>query len=354
MDSKAAYRNSMIDILKGIGMVLVIITHYNWSNSEKLNYLFPFWVSPAVPVFIIISGYVYSMSYERNGMQTLADCYRYRFVANKLIRYTIPFLMAYFVEVMFYINSGDFTLYDMLVRFIAGGTGPGSYYYPVMIQFIFVFPFIYGIVKKYDFIGVVICFFLNGMYEVVQHSYDMSPESYRLLVFRYLFLMSAGCYLYIGKKKPKLSVGIVSMLLGACWLAAYCYRGYRPTFITHWCKTCLLAALWTVPIVWVLLKNPRLSRLKCPPLEEMGKASYNIFLTQMIFFAYGADAVYKAFPNRAAQLAVFIFGSTLVGYVFYMIESKITNGLSKICKKHDYWSAPIHRAFEKIETAMTK
>jgi fucose 4-O-acetylase-like acetyltransferase len=58
MDSKAAYRNSMIDILKGIGMVLVIITHYNWSNSEKLNYLFPFWVSPAVPVFIIISGYV--------------------------------------------------------------------------------------------------------------------------------------------------------------------------------------------------------------------------------------------------------------------------------------------------------
>jgi peptidoglycan/LPS O-acetylase OafA/YrhL len=354
MNSKAAYRNSMIDILKGIGMVLVIITHYNWTSREKLNYLFPFWVSPAVPIFIIISGYVYSMSYERNGVKTLPDGYRYRFVINKIIRYTIPFLMAYLVEVIFYIKSGNFTPYDLLVNFISGGTGPGSYYYPIMIQFIFVFPFVYSIVKKYDFAGVVICFFFNGAYEIVQHSYEMSAESYRLLVFRYLFLMSAGCYLYIGKKKPKLSVGIASLLLGALWLAAYCYWGYRPTFIAHWCKTCLFAALWTVPIVWFLLKNPRLSQLKCPPLEEMGKASYNIFLTQMIFFAYGADAVYKNVPNRALQLAVFIFGSAFVGYVFFMIESKITNGLSNLCKKHDYWSVPIHKLFEKIEAVMTK
>jgi fucose 4-O-acetylase-like acetyltransferase len=137
MNSKATYRNSMIDILKAIGMILVIITHYNWSDREKLNYLFPFWVSPAVPVFIIISGYVYSMSYERNGIKTLSDCYRYRFVINKLIRYTIPFVMAYFVEVIFDIISGNFTFYNMLVKFIDGGSGPGSYYYPIIIQFIF-------------------------------------------------------------------------------------------------------------------------------------------------------------------------------------------------------------------------
>jgi peptidoglycan/LPS O-acetylase OafA/YrhL len=262
--------------------------------------------------------------------------------------------MAYFVEVIFDIILGNFTFYNMLVKFIDGGSGPGSYYYPIMIQFIFVFPFIYSIVKKYDFIGVLICFFMNGMYEIVQNSYGMASGNYRLLVFRYIFLMSAGCYLHIGKKKPKLSVGIISMLLGACWLAAYCYWGYRPTFTSHWSKTSFLGALWIVPIAWVLLKNSRLSRLKCTPLEEMGKASYNIFLTQMVFFAYGADTVYKIVPNRASQLFVFIFGNTLIGYIFYLVESKITNKISNICKAHDYWSAPIHRAFEKIEALMTK
>jgi peptidoglycan/LPS O-acetylase OafA/YrhL len=86
----------------------------------------------------------------------------------------------------------------------------------------------------------------------------------------------------------------------------------------------------------------------------MGKASYNIFLTQMIFFAYVVDIVYKIVPNRALQLIICILVSTLVGYMFYLIESKITRKISEICKEHDYWSVNIHRACGKIETMMTK
>jgi peptidoglycan/LPS O-acetylase OafA/YrhL len=161
-------------------------------------------------------------------------------------------------------------------------------------------------------------------------------------------------FIFGGGKKPKLIVGIMSMFFGACWLIAYCYLGYQPIVIIYWSKTSLLAALWIVPIVWVLLKNPKLSQIKCKPLEEMGKASYNIFLTQMVFFTYAVGTVYKIIPSRALQLIICILVSMLVGYIFYLIESKITNRISKICKEHDYWSANIHKAFGLIETMMTK
>jgi hypothetical protein len=120
---------------------------------------------------------------------------------NKIIRYTIPFVMAYAIEIIVSVIFHKMTIYGMVANFIRGGVGPGSYYYPIMMQFIFVFPFIYCIVKKCDFFGIIVCFFINGMFEVIQRSYGMAAANYRLLVFRYIFLMSVGCYLYLGGGK---------------------------------------------------------------------------------------------------------------------------------------------------------
>jgi peptidoglycan/LPS O-acetylase OafA/YrhL len=262
--------------------------------------------------------------------------------------------MAYALEAAISVGFGKMTASAAIAGFITGGVGPGSYYYPLMLQFVFVFPVVYSIVKKHDFIGVVECFLLNGLYEVIQRSYGMGEATYRLLIFRYIFLIGAGCYMHTGKKKPARWVGVGSMLLGAGWLAGCCYLGYQPRVIVYWSSTSLLAALWVIPIVWLLLKDPKLSRMRCKPLEEMGRASYNIFLAQMVFFAYAASSVYKMIPNRAMQLPVCIFVSVTAGYLFYLAESRLTNRIGRICKEHDYWAAALRRALETIETVMTR
>lgn len=64
-----------------------------------------------------------------------------------------------------------------------------------MIQFIFIFPIIYFIVKKFGDKGVVICGFINFVYEVLKNVYGVSLSTYRLLVFRYIFVIAAGCYM---------------------------------------------------------------------------------------------------------------------------------------------------------------
>lgn len=132
-------RNHFIDVLKGICIVFVVITHYAWKAEERLRYLFPFWIDMAVPVFMIISRFVYAKSYQKNGIISIADAYRTANIVNKIIRYTIPFAFAFIVEeVIFVIIGHPIKLIPLLLGFLSGGTGPGSYYYPIMIQFIFV------------------------------------------------------------------------------------------------------------------------------------------------------------------------------------------------------------------------
>lgn len=81
-----------IDCIKGICIIFVIITHYNFSHEEKLALFFPFWIDMAVPVFMIVSGFVYSKSYIKAN--TLSSYYNLYNIISKVLRFTIPFTVA--------------------------------------------------------------------------------------------------------------------------------------------------------------------------------------------------------------------------------------------------------------------
>ena len=68
-------RNYAADILKGIGIVFVVITHFSWSSTERRIYLFPFWIDMAVPVFMIISGFAHSASFEKRHIEKIRLAY---------------------------------------------------------------------------------------------------------------------------------------------------------------------------------------------------------------------------------------------------------------------------------------
>ena len=143
-------RNHIIDILKGICIIFIILDHYtNWGHELRLLLLFPYWITMAVPILMIISGYVYSLSFKHHSINTFKDAYHYKFVISKCIRYIIPFLIAYLLELA--ISAYDNGLQNIIVPWInglfTGGWGPGSYYYPIMLQFVFIFPIIYFIIQ---------------------------------------------------------------------------------------------------------------------------------------------------------------------------------------------------------------
>ena len=94
-------RNHSIDMLKGVCIIFVIVTHFA-SSEETLRFLFPLWIVMAVPLFMIISGYVYAGSYIRNDIKTFGDAYRPKFLIDKMIRYTIPYTVAWVIEFLWF------------------------------------------------------------------------------------------------------------------------------------------------------------------------------------------------------------------------------------------------------------
>lgn len=278
-------RNHTIDFLKGICIIFVIITHYGWTDEECLRYLFPFWIDMAVPFFMAISGYVYSKSYIKHGIDSIGNAYTYRNIYNKIVRYTVPFVIAYVIELIFFTFRdnpyGIDGIESIIINFIDGGIGPGSYYYPVMLQLVFSFPLIFFAIRKYDFKGLIGCWVANGIFEVLQRAYGLGDITYRLLLYRYIFIIAVGCYIAIGNRTIKKAEALITSTVGFIFIVTVCYLKYTPRVIIYWTRTSFVAVMYIVPIVLVLFKK----NIKCKLIELFGKASYNIFLTQMVYYA---------------------------------------------------------------------
>lgn len=94
MGKETTNRNHFLDLLKGLCIILVIITHCSWNDDERVKLLFPFWVDMAVTIFMIVSGYVGTLSLNRKNL-SLLNMYSPKEVLKKLLRYTVPYIYIY-------------------------------------------------------------------------------------------------------------------------------------------------------------------------------------------------------------------------------------------------------------------
>ena len=112
----------------------------------------------------------------------------------------MPLLLIFVIEVplKMLVFQKPLGIGTILNQFWQGGWGPGSYYYTYMMQFIFLFPLIYFVMRKWDFTGLVLCGAANIFYEVIKVPMGMSGDVFRLIVLRYIFAIALGCYFSMG------------------------------------------------------------------------------------------------------------------------------------------------------------
>lgn len=114
-------RLDILDIIKGLMIVFIIITHYSWNYPEDyLKYGFVYYIDMAVPVFMIISGFLYAKGYERTQLSNLKDAYTIDSIVPKLLRFAIPWLVAVIIEIPFLIYQRT-SCVEMIRIFIRGG-----------------------------------------------------------------------------------------------------------------------------------------------------------------------------------------------------------------------------------------
>lgn len=200
-----------------------------------------------------------------------------------------------------------------------------------MIQMIFLGPVIYYVVKKFDLIGFLICFAATGMWEAISYGIGLSDNYYRLIAIRYISLFAFGCYILIGKKKLNVVVLAIMFVAGIVWQTLLNYVPLQPPFMNYaWARVNLYSSLFVLPIMYFVIKRYSNADISIPILQELGKASFNIFLVQMAFYGCGpALLVYKVVGNEILQFVICLVACSAIGYLYYRIEKPITKKIIK-------------------------
>lgn len=253
---------------------------------------------------------------------------------SSLLRLTVPFAIASFGWRN--LNSGYIYskrnvvtvaafLQEAVHNFFVGGVGSGSYYYPVMMQLIFIFPIVYLTIAHYV-LRTYAGHLFNAVFELLRYEYELNLECYRLLIFRYLSLVAVGIYLNLFdvKKKWLCVIGICFSInnlqtVVKIWLIFT----ENPIF---WSGSDFLATFFLMPIFYVLLKK---INLKCKFREAVGQASYNVFLVQMVYYTYCTGFVKSFITNECIFFIFTLFLCVIAGYIFYLVESRITAGIKR-------------------------
>lgn len=318
-------RYPVLDVLKGICIIFVIITHYGWGENQRLYGLFPYTIDMAVPVFMIISGYVFANAYIKKGITHFEDSYDISIILKRIIRYTLPFLIAYIIELLlFYFEGVQLETVDIIAGFFLGGFGPGSYYFPIMIQITFFLPIILFSMYKNPRIGLVFWFVFNAFYEFIKTLVGLDQSIYRLSLFRYTFILSFGCFLFLQKNK-KINKALMwgAFAIGFSFILITQYLGYKTRIInTDWSCTSFMVGLYIAPIVMLIIYKFGTFSFKI--LEIIGKASYNIFLTQLVYYSTASGYITKYTDNIVIHVIFNIAVCVLAGILFYLIENRIT------------------------------
>ena len=335
MQSQEKNRIEFLDYMKAVCVIMVIITHYEW--PDKTSPLFTMVINMAVPMFMIISGYNFAMSNRKKisgsspKVQQLKRMYRWDTLKPKLIRFVIPFSGICLVE-MVLLAIEDKNINPLRI-FLLGAYGPGSYYVPIMIQLLLIFPIIYVLVEKNAKYGIIATGVANLVFEVAVKYSGMEKYYYRLCIGRYLLLIAFGCYLYLyPEHRVKRREMVVMFLLGLAYLVAV--YGFDAEFVLfdYWKTTAMPVAFYVFPIVILMFR--RFYHFSLPGIlgvlfEKIGQASYHIFLVQMVYYHFELGGIIMDL-NWYYAVPINIIINISVGILFFQLDNQFIRGAKKV------------------------
>lgn len=292
MALKRYTRSNSLDILKGVAILLVIFTHSSFASKhrESFMFLFEFIIDMAIPIFMVISGYVNCISMDGNKLK---DCYKARVIERKIARIVLPFFPCIIVSLVFWLFIEKVGVIKTLVYCFFQRWGAGGYYPIIMIQFILLFPLILSASRS--IIGVVSIIVLDIVSELVFNlggglqGYIGSAFvwTHRICILRYLSFIIAGIFLYRYEDKIYFwHIGLMA-IVGFCLVCVLNHKIKSEIIFGLWRTTSAMTVFWASSFVAVFIKVNSVVNHNCLPIRcliNVGKSTYSIFVVQAIWF----------------------------------------------------------------------
>lgn len=330
-------RSEEIDRIKLFAIFFVILLH---SISHELLYKIfaQYHIWHAVPIFMLVAGITSSFSESKISGHVIET--QIKIISKRILKILIPFTIVYFLQIAYMglILGDDFPNgFKLFKNWFCGGFGPGSYFIPVFIQHLLIFPIISKVncyFKHKQLIYCLVFWFITSMtIDYLCLALDMPQWLYRLFYGRYLFAVVLGTLVY-KETPPKLiiyftltvSIAYIIAVTQLQWLPSILY----PSWILHkppayFYSLAILIGIWNAPkFICMLLK----------PILFFGKASYHIFLIQMFYFWKFQSIVNNIFQNLMLTIVLHVIICFSLGTFFYIIHKLIwTDFLVSKCTK---------------------
>lgn len=342
-------------------IIFVLLIHSTGLFSTKLYNFYPkplfsirqFSICIAVPVFFILMGRNYGTSFKRHQYTTLKSIYSINYFKKQLKRTVYPMVIIaiFSIPIGLFVKGHLYFGVETLIGripFEGFDQGWGNYFFSIILQFIFVFPLLYILHRKYPNLMLVMAFIINLFFELIVVYFPIFYNDayiYKACILRYLFTIALG--LWVSDKLTTMSIKelfstykfiLVGLGLSIIVIAEYAILGVLFPFLASWQPQNLLSAFYPF-VIMILLYHILPSETNNKIVKfggSLGKASYHIiFLMQILYFSLGYTGVKLILTTKLyLQIGAYSFIlSTIIdlivcislGYLFYYATTKIKN-----------------------------
>jgi Acyltransferase family len=317
----ASGRSLSIDLVKALAMIGVVAQHGLASLSAVGA---SFWIFQAVPVLVVLFGVNMKTSLDRRR-QTGLSWYVRDYLRRRMERLLIPFAVVWVVAYALGRWAGTAHVGALALAGALPVQAPGNYFIPMIIALTLTVPLIHTGYRRSRTTTVLTLILLDLGFELVaprvgilmghgQFLYDASP-------LRYLVAFVAGFLLVDGSRS--VAARTVAAVLVAASLAYLVlelthgewFAGFVPGFTR---PTNLFAVPYAAALTLLLVRV--LPAESSNPLLRAGgyagRASFHVFLVQMVWFAFHSELA--AGPFLVALAACFP-----LGMAFFWLEDQM-------------------------------
>jgi len=327
-----------IDLMKGLCIIAVILLH-TFPSNILISTFSQFHIWQAVPIFFILMGITTNISFNNK-----TSLYSKKYFINKFKRIMVPYIAIFLISLIWGIIHKDYYIgWLWLIGFLPV-TGPGNYFVSIMLQHIIIIPMIYHLFLKFPKSIIIILFSLDIFFQLIAPYItilETYPYLYSACILRYFSAIALG--LYISKSSIKLidieykSVNWLSIgfIISALYLFMARFETQPfPLFLDSWGSQNIISFFYPLFLVIFMYKffPKKAESYFLKLLAMIGKASYHIFLVQIIFFGFGFSLVkFVSYDNLLISAPIVVFLNValnlFLGFCFYSsninIESKV-------------------------------
>lgn len=115
-------RSNLLDIIKGIMIIFIIIAHFNFIYPDDFRkFGFFFWIDMAVPVFMIISGFLVAIKLEKKSIASLKQAWASELIFPRMLRFLVPFFITITLEIIFLLIVDKKGVLEIIRIIVQGG-----------------------------------------------------------------------------------------------------------------------------------------------------------------------------------------------------------------------------------------